>query len=129
MSASLEPGSEVETAVRGLGRSFTSYQCDFASRESLRAFIAQVKAEHPRIDILVNNAGTTRRHPAAEHPDESWDHVIEVNLKRRAPECQPYKFPSKCPVCGTVIVQIEGEVAMRCPNLSCPAQVRRRQIP
>jgi 2-deoxy-D-gluconate 3-dehydrogenase len=80
VSASLEPGSEVETAVRALGRSFASCQCDFASRESLHAFIARVKAEHPRIDILVNNAGTTRRHPAAEHPDESWDHVIEVNL-------------------------------------------------
>ena len=52
--------------------------------------------------------------------------VIEVNLKRRAPECVPYQFPGQCPVCGTAAVQLEGEVAMRCPNLSCPAQVRRR---
>jgi 2-deoxy-D-gluconate 3-dehydrogenase len=33
-----------------------------------------------RIDILVNNAGTIARAPAAEHPDEFWDHVIQVNL-------------------------------------------------
>lgn len=52
--------------------------------------------------------------------------VIEVNLKRRAPECGPYVFPETCPECGTKVVQLEGEVAMRCPNLSCPAQVRRR---
>ena len=52
--------------------------------------------------------------------------VVEVNLKRRAPECRPYAFPEKCPVCGTGVVQYEGEVALRCPNLSCPAQVRRR---
>ena len=52
--------------------------------------------------------------------------VIEVNLKRRAPECQAYQFPAQCPVCGTKVVQLAGEVAMRSPNLSCPAQVRRR---
>ena len=80
VSASLKPGSAVEEEVRGLRRQFTSYACDFSNRESLRAFITKVKEAHPRIDILVNNAGTTRRHPAAEHPDESWDHVIEVNL-------------------------------------------------
>lgn len=52
--------------------------------------------------------------------------VIEVNKKRRAPECRPYKFPEACPVCETTVVQYEGEVALRCPNVSCPAQVRRR---
>ncbi|MEI6107211.1 MAG: NAD-dependent DNA ligase LigA [Opitutae bacterium] len=52
--------------------------------------------------------------------------VIEVNLKRRTPSCRPYEFPAQCPVCGTKVVQLEEEVAMRCPNLGCPAQVRRR---
>jgi DNA ligase (NAD+) len=52
--------------------------------------------------------------------------VIEVNTKRRAPECKPYKFPEKCPECGTKVVQLEGEVALRCPNYDCPVQVRRR---
>ncbi|HLP26523.1 MAG TPA: NAD-dependent DNA ligase LigA, partial [Acidobacteriota bacterium] len=52
--------------------------------------------------------------------------VIEVNVKRRAPECRPYEFPATCPECGTSVVQYEGEVALRCPNASCPAQVRRR---
>jgi DNA ligase (NAD+) len=52
--------------------------------------------------------------------------VIEVNLKRRAPACRPYRFPEKCPECGTKVVQVEGEVALRCPNYDCPVQVRRR---
>ncbi len=52
--------------------------------------------------------------------------VIEVNTKRRAPECVPYQFPEKCPECGTPVVQLEGEVALRCPNYECPVQVRRR---
>ncbi len=32
------------------------------------------------VDILVNNAGTIERAPAAEHPLELWDRVVEVNL-------------------------------------------------
>jgi DNA ligase (NAD+) len=52
--------------------------------------------------------------------------VIGVNTKRRTPECKPYKFPAKCPECATPVVQLEGEVALRCPNYDCPVQVRRR---
>jgi DNA ligase (NAD+) len=52
--------------------------------------------------------------------------VVEVNLARRTPECVPFVFPKKCPACGTRVVQVEGEVALRCPNYDCPVQVRRR---
>lgn len=52
--------------------------------------------------------------------------VLGVNLARRTPECAAYVFPEACPVCGTKVVQIEGEVALRCPNYECPVQVRRR---
>ena len=52
--------------------------------------------------------------------------VVGVNTARRTPECAAYVFPAKCPVCGTRTVQVEGEVALRCPNPDCPAQVRRR---
>ncbi|MBK5278363.1 MAG: SDR family NAD(P)-dependent oxidoreductase [Bacteroidia bacterium] len=80
VSATLEKsGSDVEKAVKALGRKFTAYSCDFADRKSLYEFIKAVKANHPIIDILVNNAGTILRAPAVEHPDEMWDKVIEVN--------------------------------------------------
>ncbi len=52
--------------------------------------------------------------------------VLGVNLERRTPECVPYRFPDQCPACGTPVVQLEGEVALRCPNYDCPVQVRRR---
>jgi 2-deoxy-D-gluconate 3-dehydrogenase len=80
VSASLEKtGSSVEKEITKLGRKFTAYTCDFSNRESLYAFIKAVKNDFPVIDILVNNAGTIKRAPAAEHSDELWDHVIEVN--------------------------------------------------
>jgi 2-deoxy-D-gluconate 3-dehydrogenase len=73
-------GSEVEQDVLERGRRFKGYACDFADREALYAFIEQVQRDVSQIDILVNNAGTILRKPAAEHPDEYWDTVIEVNL-------------------------------------------------
>ena len=66
--------------MTALGRKFHAYNCDFSDRKALYAFIAKVKAEHPQIDILFNNAGSILRRPAAEHPDEYWDRIIETNL-------------------------------------------------
>ena len=81
VSASLEPsGSGVEQCVERIGRSFKAYKCDFSDREALGAFIARLEADSVAPDILVNNAGTIRRKPAAEHPDDWWDMVLEVNL-------------------------------------------------
>ncbi|HTM49819.1 MAG TPA: SDR family NAD(P)-dependent oxidoreductase [Bryobacteraceae bacterium] len=81
VSKSLErEGSEIEREVTALGRKFRGYTCDFGDRDSVRAFLRQALAELPVIDILVNNAGTILRRPAAEHPDEYWDEVIETNL-------------------------------------------------
>jgi 2-deoxy-D-gluconate 3-dehydrogenase len=81
VSATLKPsGSDVEGDVKSAGRSFRGYTCDFSHRSALYSFIEQVKTDVPRVDILVNNAGTILRKPAAEHPDEYWDKIIEVNL-------------------------------------------------
>ncbi len=80
VSASLEKeNSEVEKAVKATGQNFKAYTCDFSDRSALYRFLDEVKADFPVIDILVNNAGTILRKPAAEHPDEMWDKVIEVN--------------------------------------------------
>ncbi len=74
-------GSDTEKEVTKLGRSFNAYQADFSNRNSVYDFLEKLKTDgHSDIDILVNNAGTIMRAPAAEHPDEYWDKVIEVNL-------------------------------------------------
>ncbi len=79
VSAQMQPdGAELGEYVRALGRTFRGYACDFSDRKALYDFIAQVKGIE--VDILVNNAGTILRKPAAEHPDEFWDTVLETNL-------------------------------------------------
>ncbi|HKJ45407.1 MAG TPA: SDR family NAD(P)-dependent oxidoreductase [Balneolales bacterium] len=81
VSATMSPnGSEVEKKVESEGQIFTGYQCDFSDRNALYSFIKKVQSANPVVDILVNNAGTIKRKPAAEHPDEYWDEVMEVNL-------------------------------------------------
>lgn len=81
VSASLEThGSAIECAVTALGRSFVGYQCDFSRRDEVKAFAARVMEDHGVPDILVNNAGTIKRAPAAQHPDDYWFDVIDVNL-------------------------------------------------
>lgn len=70
--------SETEKLVKANGRAFTAYQCDFSNRSALKEFIGIVKKNH-KIDILFNNAGIIKRKAIAEHPDEDWDLVIEIN--------------------------------------------------
>jgi len=50
--------------------------------------------------------------------------VVGVNFARRMPVA--YEPPLVCLECGTPLVRVEGEVALRCPNYDCPAQVRAR---
>lgn len=73
-------GSQVEMAVTAAGRKFYPYSADFSDRESVYAFLKKLMADFDRIDILVNNAGNIMRKPAAEHPDEYWDDIIDINL-------------------------------------------------
>jgi 2-deoxy-D-gluconate 3-dehydrogenase len=80
-SASQEAdGGAIGVRVRELGRTFEGHTVDFRDRDAVAAFGAAVR---DRADILVNNAGTIRRSPAAEHPLEWWDEVLDVNLRNQ----------------------------------------------
>jgi 2-dehydro-3-deoxy-D-gluconate 5-dehydrogenase len=71
-------GSVAEERVRAHGRDFTAIRADFSDRDAVLS-LGERLAKRP-VDILVNNAGTIRRAPAAEHSEEYWDTVIEVDL-------------------------------------------------
>ena len=49
--------------------------------------------------------------------------VTRVILEKRPKNARPFAMPARCPACGEKIVQREGEVAVRCVNPGCPAQV------
>jgi DNA ligase (NAD+) len=54
--------------------------------------------------------------------------VVRVLPERRTGRERPYTLPRRCPACGAHTVRLEGEVAWRCPNMACPAQLHERLI-
>lgn len=55
--------------------------------------------------------------------------VVKVITEKRNPNSQSWQMPFECPICGTKVEKIAGEVAVRCPNrLGCSQQTLRRLI-
>jgi DNA ligase (NAD+) len=50
--------------------------------------------------------------------------VVKVLADLRPAGARRFALPKACPVCGTPVVRVEGEVASRCPNPDCPAKRR-----
>jgi DNA ligase (NAD+) len=50
--------------------------------------------------------------------------VVNVIEEKRTGKEKKFKMPAICPECGSEIVRFEGEVAHRCVNISCPAQLK-----
>ena len=78
-----------------------------------------------------------RRDRAQRYPDRR--HGIDRKGGRSDPGCgrgfepivrtgaeKKFRMPKNCPECGSAVVKDEGQVAVRCVNSQCPAQVRRR---
>ena len=51
--------------------------------------------------------------------------VVQVVKDDRDGNEIEFKFPDKCPVCSEPTVRLEGEAAVKCINISCPAQIKR----
>ncbi len=52
--------------------------------------------------------------------------VVAVLTEKRAKGAKPFRFPTRCPACRSPLSFTEEEVAVRCENPGCPAQLRRR---
>ena len=52
--------------------------------------------------------------------------VVSADVDERKEESTPFEMPTACPVCGTALVQMGDEVAVRCGNAACPAQTQAR---
>jgi 2-deoxy-D-gluconate 3-dehydrogenase len=72
--------SGTQQQIEALGRKFTYHKVDISDRAQIYDFLKKVFEQNERIDIAFNNAGIIMRNPAAEHSDEYWDKVININL-------------------------------------------------
>ncbi len=50
--------------------------------------------------------------------------VVRIVPEKRSSDTKQFKMPAHCPECGSEVVRYEGEVAHRCVNISCPAQLK-----
>jgi 2-deoxy-D-gluconate 3-dehydrogenase len=81
LHASEQPAAETARAIeRASGRRTELLTANLADRSSAERLMAEAVARFGYVDILINNAGIIRRQPAAEHSDEHWDTVLDVNL-------------------------------------------------
>lgn len=110
VSSSLTGDSDVAKAVEAAGKKFFPYQADFSNRDSVYQFLEKVKADHPVIDILINNAGSIKRMPAAEHPDEYWDAIMDINLNSQ--------FVITREIGKRMVEQKQGKIVFTCSLLS-----------
>ncbi len=51
--------------------------------------------------------------------------IESVIPEKRTGTEQVFQMPTACPVCGGAVEQLDGEVAIRCVNPGCPAQLQR----
>ena len=65
-------------------------------------------------------------HVIIEKAGEIIPQVVEAVKSKRKGREKRFLMPGKCPVCDSTVVAMEKEVALRCENLSCPAQLKER---
>ena len=63
------------------GREALAVRCDVRNKDEVEDLVAQTLDKFGRIDILVNNAGISKLAPVHEMDDETWDLVININLR------------------------------------------------
>ncbi|EST10833.1 DNA ligase LigA [Sporolactobacillus laevolacticus DSM 442] len=54
--------------------------------------------------------------------------VVNVLVEQRTGKEEPFSMPTHCPECGSALVRLEEEVALRCINPKCPALIREGLI-
>ncbi len=52
--------------------------------------------------------------------------VVEVLKDRRTGDEKPFEMPVRCPSCGEPVIRLPGQVDVRCTNVECPEQLKRR---
>lgn len=120
------PPEEEETVVREIewtvGR--TGVVTPTAVMDPVRlagTTVARASLHNPdllaKLDVRLGD--TVKLHKAGDIIPE----ISEVVLSKRPEDSVPYKVPTKCPSCGEDLVHLNEEVALRCINPSCPAQV------
>ena len=78
VSSQQTDNDELSKVAAKSGVTYTTFTCDFRSRQDTLALVEKIK--DIKIDILINNAGLANRAEALDHNDDLWDQTIEIDL-------------------------------------------------
>src|SRR5438477_3912665 len=73
--------SELDAAVKEIGKNVTAVQGDVAKLDDLDRLFAQIKKEKGKIDILFANAGIAKYAPFGAITEELYDSIFDINVK------------------------------------------------
>ncbi len=79
--SSVEKGEALQQELQAAGVSAKGYRSDASDFDAADDLIKQVVEDFGSLDILVNNAGITRDNLLMRMSEESWDEIMNVNLK------------------------------------------------
>jgi DNA ligase (NAD+) len=125
------PPEETETVVRRIFVNVGRLGTVTPVAEMDQKFISGTNVTHStlhnmdevkRLDIRVGD--TVVIHKAGEIIPQ----VLRVVTEKRPRKARPFRMPKKCPACGTRLFKEADEVAWRCVNASCPAQLKARLL-
>ena len=71
----------VSADIKDLGRDSAGFVFDVTLKDKVHEGVDQILKHFGKVDILVNNAGVNYRVSVLEFPEESWDLIIDTNLK------------------------------------------------
>ena len=92
-NGSKQNAEQVVAEITQAGGSAEAIQCNVADADAGNAMVKDIIAKHGKVDILVNNAGVSESTPFTEYTEETFDKVMDLNVKgvfnatRAASEC------------------------------------------
>jgi NAD(P)-dependent dehydrogenase (short-subunit alcohol dehydrogenase family) len=107
--AAAEETSEI---IKNEGGECSVFQADVTKSEQVQAAVEACVRSFGRVDILVNNVGIVEVGGPLELSEESWDHVLSVNLKSMFLTCK-YTLPQMLKQGGGSIVNVSSIAAIR----------------
>jgi DNA ligase (NAD+) len=119
---------QVETVITGItvqvGR--TGVLTPVAELEPVSVAGSEIRrATLHNADEIARKDIRTGDHVLIEKAGEVIPAVVAVIPEKRPPGAIAFHMPDVCPACGGPVYQREGEVAIRCENIQCPAQAMR----
>jgi NAD(P)-dependent dehydrogenase (short-subunit alcohol dehydrogenase family) len=79
--------------IEAAGRKTLRLTSDVTSRPTLEALRDATLAAFGKVDILVNSAGKTKRLPAMDYDEETWNDILDTNLTGTLRGCQVFGKP------------------------------------